>query len=94
MDFITGQGGGARKKGKVRNLASSLSTILFSSTSFYYLQTVPVCNPYAQINLLSGKGETDQKGRPVTAQWKFTGATAAEVNHDLVCAFIEVSAVY
>ena len=35
---------------------SSLITILFSSTCHIILQTVPVCNPYAQINLLSGKG--------------------------------------
>ena len=55
---------------------------------------MPVCNPYAQINLLSGNGRTDQKSRPVTTQWEFTEATAAETNHDLVCAFIEVSAVY
>ena len=35
---------------------SSLITILFSSTCHIILQTVPVCNPYEQINRLSGKG--------------------------------------
>ena len=35
MDFITGQGGGARANSKVRN---RLSTILFSSTSLYYFE--------------------------------------------------------
>ena len=34
MDFITGQGGGARANSKVRNRL--LITILFSSTSLYY----------------------------------------------------------
>ena len=30
MDFINGQGGGAQRKSKVRNLASSIITVLFS----------------------------------------------------------------
>ena len=34
--YLTGQGGGARTKSKVRNLASSLITIIFSSTILYY----------------------------------------------------------
>ena len=32
---------------------------------------MPVCNPYEQINLLSGKGKTDRKSRTATAQWEF-----------------------
>ena len=70
---------------------SSLITILFLST-IIILQTVPVFNPYAQIYLLSGKGENDRKSRTATAQWEFTEATAS--CHCLVCAFIEVSGVY
>ena len=62
---------------------SSLITILFLST-IIILQTVPVFNPYAQIYLLSGKGEKDRKSRTATAQWEFTEATASEINHDLV----------
>ena len=45
---------------------------------------MPVCNPYAQINLLSGKGKTDRKSRTATARSEFTEATASEINHDLV----------
>ena len=56
------------------------------------MQTVPVCYPHAQINLLSGKGKTDRKSRTAN-NGNFTEATAAEINHDLVCAFTEVSAV-
>ena len=51
------QGGGERANSKMRNRL--------------ILQTVPVCNPYAQINLLSGKGKTDRKSRTATAQWEF-----------------------
>ena len=43
-----------------------------------------VCNPYAQINLL-----TDRKSRTATAQWEFHRSYSAEINYDLVCAFIE-----
>ena len=35
IDFITGQGGRAQTKSKVRNLASSLITVLFSSTILF-----------------------------------------------------------
>ena len=69
--------------GKQQGEKSSLITILFSST-IIILQTVPVFNPYAQINLLSGKGKKDRKSRIATAQWEFTEATASEINHDLV----------
>ena len=51
------QGGGERANSKVRNRL--------------ILQTVPVCNPYAQINLLSGKGKTDRKSRTAAAQSEF-----------------------
>ena len=54
---------------------------------------MPVFNPYGQINPLSGKGKIDRNSRTATAQWEFTEATASEINHDLVCAFIEVSAI-
>ena len=62
---------------------SSLIKILFWST-IIILQTVPVFNPYGQINLLSGKGKKDRKSRTATAQWEFTEATASKINHDLV----------
>ena len=29
------------------------------------------CNPYEQMNLLSGKGKTDRKSSTATAQWEF-----------------------
>ena len=48
----------------------SLITIYFHRHVYIILQTVPVCYPYAQINLLSGKGKTDQKSRTATAQWE------------------------
>ena len=67
----------------------------FHLKAYIILQTIPVCNAYAQINLLSDKGKTDRKNRTATAQWaNFTEATTTEVKHDLVCAFIEVIAVY
>ena len=94
MDFIIGQGRGARTRARSEILHHLSQQLYFHRQVSIILQTAPVCNPYAQINLLSGKGKTDQKSRSVTAQWEFTGATAAEINHDLVCAFIEVSAVY
>ena len=37
----------------------------------YMILQVPVCNPYAQINLLSGKGKTDRKSRTAAAQSEF-----------------------
>ena len=67
MDFITGQGGGAQTNSKVRNLASSLITVLFSlyvhRQVYLISQRVAVFNPYAQINLPIGKGKTDRKSR-------------------------------
>ena len=68
------QGGGERANSKVRNRL--------------ILQTVPVCNPYAQINLLSGKGKTDRKSGTATAQLviSVTEVTAAEINRDHVYA--------
>ena len=63
-------GRGARPKSQERNLASSLIT-LFSPQVYISLQTVPVRNAYAQINLLSGKGKTDRKSRSATAQSEF-----------------------
>ena len=86
----TGQGEGARRKSKVRNLASSLITILFSSTILYY---------FANTDWLWSLW-ANKKHRPKVAPEQlqhnenFTEATAAEINHDLVCTFIEVSAVY
>ena len=65
----------------------------FHLQAYIILQTVSVCNAYAQINPC--KGNTDRKSRTATAQWEFLRSyTAAEINHDLVCTFIEVSAVY
>ena len=67
MDFITGPGSA---KSKVRNLASSVSEqFYFHRQAYIILQTVPVCNAYAQIN--PGKGNTDRKSRTATAQWEF-----------------------
>ena len=54
--------------GKVIHIASSLMTILFSSTTFYYFANDAFqCNPYEQMNLLSGKGKTDRKSPTATA---------------------------
>ena len=57
-----------------------------------------VCNPYKQINLLLYR---QGKNRPKVATeqlqhnaWNFTEATAAEINHNLVWRFMEVSSVY
>ena len=57
---------------------------------------MPVCNPYAQINLLSGKEGENRPKEPnsySTMGISVTEVTAAEINRDLVGAFIEVSAV-
>ena len=46
---------------------------------------MPVCYPYAQINLLSGKGKTDRKSRTAN-NGNFTEAKALDdsLNGDLV----------
>ena len=49
-----------------------------------------VCNPCKQINLLQAKVAPEQ----LQHNSNFTEATAAEINHNLVCTFFEVSAVY
>ena len=90
MDFITGPG--SANKEQAEKSCISLITILFSPQVYIILQTAPVFNAYAQINLLSGKGKTDRKSRTAN-NGNFTEATVAEINHDLVCAFTEVSAV-
>ena len=92
--LYSGQGGGgSANKSKVRNLASSLITILFLVSII--LQTASVRNPYAQRNLLSDKEKNRKKEKAEQLQLNgnFTEATAAEISHDLVCTFIEVSAV-
>ena len=66
MDLNTGQGGGARANSKVRNRLSK--QFCFHRQVYIILQTVPVCNPYVQINLLSGEGKTDRKSQTPTAQ--------------------------
>ena len=72
MDFITGQGGGARTRARweILHRLSPGITILFSSISLYILQTGSVCNRYVQINHVSGKKkktETAEQLRPLTA---------------------------
>ena len=67
MGFITDKEGEREQTAR----KSSLITIYFHRQVYIILQTVPVCNPYAQINLLSGKGKTDRKSRTSTAQWEF-----------------------
>ena len=74
MDF-TGQGGGARVNSKVHE-KSSLITIYFHRQVYIILQTVPVCNPYAQINLPSGEGKTDRKSRTATMDGNFRHRTS------------------
>ena len=65
MDFITA------KEGERQQTARSK---IFSHNDFFFhrkvymIVQVPVCNPYAQINLLSGKGKTDRKSRTASAQ--------------------------
>ena len=66
MDFITGPG--SANKEQAEKSCISLITILFSPQVYIILQTAPVFNAYAQINLLSGKGKTDRKSRTATAQ--------------------------
>ena len=63
------QGGGARANSKVRNRLSQ--QFYFHRQVYIILKTVPVWNPYAQINLLSGKGKTDRKSRTAAAQSEF-----------------------
>ena len=65
MDFIYKQVRGARTKSKVILHRLSLNNIIFIDK--FILQTVPVCDPYAKINLLSGKGNADRKSRTATA---------------------------
>ena len=72
MNFIGGQGGEARTKSKVRLscIVSHNNFIFIDNFKIYIiLQTVPVGNPYKQINFLSGK--TERKSRTATAQWEF-----------------------
>ena len=75
---------------------SSLKQFYFHRKVYIILQTVSACNPYPQINLPSGEGKTDPKepNSYSTIGISVTELTGAEINHDLVCAFIEVSAVY
>ena len=83
MDFITGQGGGARANSKVRN--SSLITIYFRRQVYIILQTVPVRNRYAQINLLSGKGKTDRTKEPNS--YSTMGSSLREIKLSFVGGF-------
>ena len=39
---------------------------------------MPVCNPYAQINLLSVKEKTDRKSRTATAQFSLASPKTVE----------------
>ena len=83
--LLTGQGEGARTKSKVRNLASSLISVLFSLTILHYFANSD-CLWWLWANESSiGKGKTDQKYRPgeqLQHNGNFTEATAAEINQD------------
>ena len=74
---------------------SSLITVLFSSTSLYYFE-----NSARLKSLCANKSSMRQgENRPKEPNSCYIiSATVAEINseinHDLVCAFIEVSAVY
>ena len=43
---------------------------------------------------LLARGKQTKRAEQLQHNGNFTEATAAEINHDLVCAFIEVSVVY
>ena len=59
------------------------------------MHTVPVCNPYEQMNLLLAREKQTKRAEQLQHNGNFTEAMAAEINHnDLVCAFIEVSTVF
>ena len=83
--LLTGQGEGARTKSKMRNLASSLISVLFSLTiSHYFANSDCLWCLWANESSI-GKGKTDQKQRPgeqLQHNGNFTEATAAEINHD------------
>ena len=74
---------------------SSLITILFSSTSLYYFENSARLKSLLVNKSSIRQGENRSK-EPISYSTIgiFTEATAAEINHNLVCAFIEVSAVY
>ena len=75
---------------------SSLITILFSSTSLYYFENSArlksLCANKSSIR--QGENRPKEPNSYSTMGISVTEVTAAEINHDLVCAFIEVSAVY
>ena len=93
MHFITGQGGGARANSKLGE-KSSLITILFSSTSLYYFENSARLKSLCANKSSIRQGENRPKEPNKQHNRNFTEATAAQINHDLVCAFTEVSAVY
>ena len=68
MDLLPPRRGSASKQ---QGEKSSLKQFYFHRKVYIILQTVPVCNPYGQINLLSGKGKTDRKNRIAAAQREF-----------------------
>ena len=64
--------GSANKEQSEKSCLYRLSQqFYFHGQVYFILQTVPVFNPYAQINLLLGEKKTDQKSRTATAQWEF-----------------------
>ena len=74
-----------------------LSKQFYFHRQFYIiLQKVTVCNPYKQKIFYSEQGKNRPKVAPGQLQHNrnFTEATATEINHNLVCTFIEESAVY
>ena len=73
---------------------SSLITILFSSTSLYYFENSARLKSLCANKSSIRQGENRPKEPNKQHSRNFTEATAAEINHDLVCAFTEVSAVY
>ena len=73
---------------------SSLITILFSSTSLYYFENSARLKSLCANKCFIRQGENSPKEPNKQHHRSFTEAAAAEINHDLVCAFTEVSAVY
>ena len=98
MDFITAKEGEreqtARLGSKVRNRLSQ--TILFSSKSLYSFansaRLKSLCANKSSIR--QGENRPKEPNSYSTMGISVTEVTAAEINHDRVCPFIEVSAVY
>ena len=87
FDYYRPRRGSASKQ---QGEKSSLITILFSSTSLYYFE-----NSARLKSLCANKSSIRQgENRPKEPISYSTIGILPKLNHDLVCAFIEVSAVY